>query len=189
MLRELSCRIVGVAPLLMHSGQTADPLNKFAKALKAISGKRKKTDEDYEEMAKIEWNAGLYVNGDGAAIIPSEVMESCLVEGAKKSKLGKQFKSAVFVECDAILEIGTKKRAIDLWGDDNYRDTRGVKVGQARVMRTRPIFKEWAFDLTVTYDDEQVNESEVQRALVDAGSNVGLCDFRPKFGRFEVEFK
>ena len=41
--------------LIMHNGQTADPLNPFSKAMKEISGKRKKTDTDYEAMANIEF--------------------------------------------------------------------------------------------------------------------------------------
>ena len=75
--------------LIMHSGQTADPLNHFTKALKEISSKRKKTDADFEAMANIEYQAGLYLNKNREVIIPSRVLESVLVEGAKKSKEGK----------------------------------------------------------------------------------------------------
>ena len=187
-LQQLEITIEGVSPLLMHNGQTADPLNKFSKELKAVSSKRKKTDEDYAEMSRIEWHAGLYVNRDGFLVIPSEILEASIGDGAKKSKLGKAFKSAVFVDQDAILDIGIgpKKKAIDLWGDDQYRDVRGVRVGQARIMRTRPIFTNWKAKFVVNYDDEQVNESEVVRALEDAGSKSGLCDNRPKYGRFRV---
>jgi hypothetical protein len=31
--------IEGTAPIIMHNGQTADPLNQYAKAIKQISGK------------------------------------------------------------------------------------------------------------------------------------------------------
>ena len=185
-LQQLTVKIRGVSPLLMHNGQTADPLNKFSKQLKAVSGKRKKTDEDYAEMSRIEWHAGLYVNEGGNAIIPSTLIEASILDGAKKSKLGKAFKSAVFVNDDAILDYGRKGKVADLWGDDNYRDVRGVRVGQSRVMRTRPIFRQWGCEFSVLFDDEQVNQSDVERAIVDAGSKSGIGDFRPKFGRFEV---
>ncbi len=185
-LVDLTFSIQGISPLLMHNGQMADPLNKFTKQLKEISGLRKKTDENYAEMARIEWHAGLYVNKDGFPCLPSAVIESAIQEGAKKQKLGKAFKSAVFVDADAVLDIGVKKKAVDLWGDDRFRDTRGVKVGQARVMRTRPVFPDWKAKITVTFDDEQVNEIDVRRAMIDTGGKVGLCDYRPKFGRFEV---
>lgn len=185
-LQSMQVVIRGISPLLMHNGQTADPLNKFSKQMKAITGKRKKTEEDYAEMSKIEWHAGLYVDKDGDLIIPSTLIEASIQDGAKKSKLGKAFKSAVFINDDAKLDIGTKKKASELWGDDQYRDVRGVRVGQSRVMRTRPVFNQWKCSFVLHFDDEQVNEADVVRAMEDAGSKSGLGDFRPRFGRFEI---
>jgi hypothetical protein len=155
--------------------------------MKEISGKRKKTDEDYAEMSRIEWHAGLYVNADMKVILPASCLEAAIYDGAKKSKLGKAFKSAVFVEKDAVLDIGRKyDKATDLWAEEQYRDIRGVRVQQSRVMRTRPIFYKWSCEVEITYDDEQVNLSDVQRAVVDAGTKSGVGDFRPRYGRFEV---
>jgi hypothetical protein len=187
MLVEAKVSIKGIVPLILHNGQTADPLNTFAKQLKEVSGKRKKTEEDYAEMSRIEWHAGLYVNAEEKIILPSVCIEASIYDGAKKSKLGKAFKSAVFVYDDAILDIGRKyKKASDLWAEDQYRDVRGVRISQSRVMRTRPIFDQWACDFVVHYDNEQVNLSDVQRAINDAGIKSGVGDFRPRYGRFEV---
>jgi copper chaperone CopZ len=187
MLCDLKVTIKGVAPLLLHNGQTADPTNKFARAMKEISGKRKKTDEDYLEMAKIEWHAGLYVNGQKKIIIPAKCFEASIYDGAKKSKLGKAFKSAVFVESDSILDIGKKYgEATELWEQEEFRDVQGVRVSQARIMRTRPIFHNWQASFVVLYDDEQVNLADVKRAIDDAGSKSGIGDYRPRYGRFEV---
>jgi hypothetical protein len=38
--KTLTYKLTSSAPLIMHNGQTADPLNKWAKALKQISSKR-----------------------------------------------------------------------------------------------------------------------------------------------------
>ena len=187
MLEELKVKIVGIAPLLMHNGQTADPLNSFARELKAVSSKRKKSEDDYQEMARIEWHAGLYVDDDGYPCIPDTCIEAAIIDGAKKSKLGKHFKSSVFCEGNFRVDYGGRKKAVDLWGDDNYRDTRSVRVGQARVMRTRPIFRNWSAVITVMYDAELTDEANVLKALDDAGRQSGVGDFRPKFGRFEVQ--
>lgn len=184
--QELDFKIRGIAPLLMHNGRLADPLDKFSKELKALSGQRKKTEETYVAMSRVEWFAGLYTNAQGLLILPSTLIEACIGGGAKCSKLGRAFKSAVLVPDDALLVIDTRKPIAELFEDENYRDVRAVKVGQARVMRTRPIFKTWSTTFTVSFDDEQVNEAEVTRAVEDAGLRVGLCDYRPKFGRFEV---
>jgi hypothetical protein len=186
-LQEITVNIQGVAPLIMHNGQTCDPLNKFAKAMKEITGKRKKTEEDHAELSRIEWMAGLYVDDKAQLIIPSDVLDSALVEGAKKSKLGKQFKSAVFVPYDAKLDIGVSKYTLEqLWNNENFRDVRGVRVGTSRVMRTRPLFRDWSTSFCVQFDDEQVNLGDVKRAIRDCGKQVGLCDYRPKYGRFDV---
>ena len=74
-----------------------------------------------------------------------------------------------------------------MWGDDQYKDIRGVKVGTARVMRCRPIFRKWSIVVDIKYNPEMANEADVAKAMADAGQQVGLGDFRPKFGRFEVE--
>lgn len=187
MLQEITVKIEGVAPLIMHNGQTCDPLNKFAKLIKEITGKRKKTEEDYGELSRIEWMAGLYVNADAKLVIPSDVLDSALVEGAKKSKLGKQFKSAVFVPYDALLDIGIAKYTVEgLWENESYRDVRGVCVNQKRVMRTRPIFRRWSTSFVIQFDNELINLGDVTRAIRDCGKQVGLCDYRPKYGRFEL---
>ena len=102
--------------------------------------------------------------------------------------LGKAFKSSVFVNDDAEVAIDKKYgKAEELWDYDEFRDVRGVRIGQSRVMRTRPIFRNWQAEFEVLFDDEQVNQSDVVRAIVDAGRISGVGDFRPKFGRFEVE--
>jgi hypothetical protein len=54
-------------------------------------------------------------------------------------------------------------------------------------MRTRPIFHDWSAIVEVEYEDSVVNEEQVERWVVSGGTQVGLCDWRPKFGRFTAE--
>src|SRR4051812_43785097 len=114
MYKLLSLTIVGTAPLIMHNGQTAGPLNKYAKMLKAVSAKRKKTEADYEEIARIEFVAGLYM-GQGGPVIPARLLEAAVVEGARKSKLGKQVQAGVIVEKHASLIFDGPKTAKELF--------------------------------------------------------------------------
>jgi hypothetical protein len=184
---SIEFKIEGVSPLLMHNGQLANPLNPLVKQMKAITGLRKKSDENHIEISRLEFRAGLYVSSSGEIEIPSEVMESCLIEGAKKSKLGKQFKSSICIMENSTLDYGEKLSVDELWKrSEEFVDVRGVKVGQARVMRTRAIFRNWKLAFTVHYNADLVNPEQIHIALDDAGSQVGLCDYRPKFGRFEV---
>lgn len=188
-LPTLRIHLQGVSPLLCHNGQTADPRNTYAKAMKAISSKRKKTDADFDELARLEWLAGLYRFGD-ELVIPDYVLESTMIAGAKKSKRGPQAKCGLFFTDHAVLEFDGKPDAIDdatladMFVSGEFTHTVGVRVGQAKVMRTRPIFRNWSCVITAQYDPDVLNQRDVEELAVDAGRLVGLGDWRPKHGRF-----
>jgi hypothetical protein len=188
-LPTLSFRLSGQSPLLCHNGQTADPRNSYAKAMKAISGKRKKTDADLEELSRIEWLAGLYRTADDL-VITSHVLESAFVAGAKKSKRGQQAKSGLFVPDHASLQFEGKPSVINddtlqqMYESDAFTFTCGVRVNMSKVMRTRPMFKDWSLMVTVQYDPDLLNPQEVKDFIADAGRQVGIGDWRPKYGRF-----
>lgn len=185
--KTLTYRITGDAPLIMHNGALANPLSPAAKQLKQVSGKRKKTDADFERMAEIEFKAGLYIDEDSGPVIPGENIEATLYSAAKLSKEGKQAKSACFVPKHAALQYDGPRDADGLWEDERFRNCVGVKVGMSRIMRTRPIFKEWSAVIEVEYEDSLVNEEQVDRWVHAAGTQVGLCDWRPRCGRFTAE--
>ena len=171
----------------MHNGQLANPLNPLVKQMKALTGQRKKTDEVHAELSRLEFRAGLYLSKDGAVEIPSEVLESCIIEGAKKSKLGKQFKSSIAIMENSPLNYGERLTVDEMWErHEEFADVRGVKVGTSRIMRTRPIFRTWSLEFEVNYNADLVNPEQIQLAVEDAGAQVGLCDYRPKFGRFHI---
>ena len=173
---------------MMHSGQTADPLNHYSKALKAISSKRSKTDADFEEMSKIEWFAALYLNKEKQIILPDFVLEAAFINGAKKSKLGKQAQAGLFIEGHSILDFDGKELSPDeLFERGENLHRKAVKVQQNKVMRTRFIAEQWGAEIAITYNDTLLNKAAVLRAIEDCGEQVGLCDWRPKYGRFLVE--
>ena len=183
----LKYKLTSESPLLMHNGQTADPLNKYAKDLKRVSGKRAKTDADFAEMARIEWYASLYVD-DGKLCIPSEVLEAALVEGAKKQKLGKQAQSTLFVSGNAILHFDGDNLTVDeLWDRGTNRLTTGVRIQRNRVMRTRPKIDKWSCEIAINFDDKILDPPRVSEIVATTGREVGIGDWRPKFGRFTAE--
>ncbi len=187
MYEIIKAKLVGVYPVLMHNGQLADPLNKYAKELKEVSSKRTKTDADHEEMARIEWMGGLYTNEKGAPCFPGDVIEAWVKEGGKKNKLGKLISAAVFCDKDSFpIEYSGPKDPAKMWKLERFRDRRSVKVGQARVMRTRPIFRNWSAQIELMYNPELITRRQLEKALADAGA-WGICDYRPRFGRCRVE--
>ena len=191
-LPSVQIKLQGVSPLLCHNGQTADPRNTYAKAMKAVSGKRKKTDADYDELARLEWLAGLY-RIDGDLVIPDYVIESAMIKGAMKSKRGPQAKCGLFFTEHASLEFDGKPDTITddtlsgMFESGGFTHTIGVKVGMAKVMRTRPVFRNWSIMITAQYDPDVLNMRDVEEIAIDAGKLVGIGDWRPKHGRFNAE--
>jgi hypothetical protein len=198
--------INGIGPMLMHCGQTADPLNHFAKAMKKQSAKRNKTDDDLAALSLLEWWAGLYTDvrlpvsesgevvapPDAKLILPAHVLDSAIREGARKIKAGKQISAGVIVEGPAIFKAAGVKNLNDASKDETFHYRTAVKVSTSKVMRTRPIFNEWHAEFTVCLDSEVVDLDIVRQSLEAAGRLVGVGDWRPgapkggSFGRFIV---
>lgn len=183
--QEAKYKLTSVCQLLMHNGQTADPTNKWSKLIKQISSKRAKTDSDYEEMARLEFMAGLYMSPDGP-VLPNFMIDAILVAGAKKSKEGQTAKSAVFCTAHAPLIYDGPRTADELWKDERFRFSAIVRVQQARVSRTRPKFDKWESVVTVKYEPSVINRARIDDWLTVAGSMVGVGDWRPQNGRFDV---
>lgn len=179
-------RLTSVCPMLMHNGQTADPLNKWAKLLKQISLKKPKTDADYEEMARLEFLAGLYMSADGP-ILPANVIDSLMINAAKKTREGMAAKSGVFCVNHARLEYDGPRTADELWKDDRFRHVALVRVQTSRVARTRPKFDNWQAVVELNYEPTIINPARIDDWMLIAGSQVGLCDWRPQHGRFGAE--
>lgn len=200
MYQKIAFRIEGVAPLLVHNGKvTTNPLNPLTKEIKRFSSKRNKSDEDLYTLAKLEWLGGLYltkppkievkgneviIHESGVPCIPSDVLEGAIIGGAKKSKLGTQFKSAMMVEQDSVLEYEGSQDLEELWQDGNFTDSRKVRIQKNSIIRCRPIFYQWAVSFAVSYLPSLINPDQIAEALNKAGVQEGLCDYRPKFGRF-----
>lgn len=183
--RSLTFRIRGVAPLVMHNGQLADPLNRFSREMKKITGKRAKTEADYEQLARLEWLGSLYL-ANGVPCIPGEMIEAGFIEAARKSKRGQAAKAAILSDGFWLLDYGGPPTPEELWKDEAYRLSAGVRVQRNRVIRTRPIFRRWAAQVTIDYLPDMLNGQDVIETMSVLGRIIGLGDWRPRFGRFEV---
>jgi len=181
----LNFRITGVVPLILHNGRLADPLDPHTKSLAEITGKRKKTDADHREAAKREWYGSLYLF-NGEPCIPFQMWEAMLIEGSKKFKRGPAAKAGLIIEAHSAIQYDGPRAPDELWADERFRLRVGAKVGTSRVMRTRPFFTDWSADVEVKYLPDLLNPPEIGNFLSAAGMQVGLGDWRPRFGRFTV---
>ena len=179
--------IRGTTPLMLHNGQLANPFNEITQEMKKISGKRKKTEDDFRDLANLEWRGGLYVNSDGIPCIPSNLLKATLVNGAKKNRLGKQFTAGLFISDNPVIKHKDSDKTVEeLSQDPRYRDQRMVKVQTSKVLRTRPVFPEWELTFEVAFLPDVIDERAIDQAIEIAGYVIGLAEYRPEFGRFEV---
>jgi hypothetical protein len=120
-------------------------------------------------------------------VIPSYVLEATIIGGAKKDRRGQDFKAAMFVEDDYSLIYKGEQDPTKLYENKEFVDQSLVVINRQKVVTTRPIFKEWKLEMEIAYYPEILNEKEIITATEKAGMYVGLCDNRPRYGRFTVE--
>ena len=186
-MKSVTYQVRGVTPLLMHSERLANPFDPLTRQIKAITGKRKKTEDDQLEVARLEWLGGLYFDEGNGVHLPGHNMFSAIVGGGKLHKLGTALKRAALIKEDHIrITYDGPKTPEKLFADARFVDMRSVKVGTAKVLRCRPIFKTWGATFTLLYEENSLQRGDLDRIVSDAGTMIGIGDYRPRFGRFEV---
>ena len=181
--RRLRFRITGASPLVMHNGRLANPLDPIAKEMRRISAKRAKTEADYLELARLEVLGGLYLS-DGEPCLPGEVVEGALIEAARRIRRGPQARAGLVAEGNVALLYEGPRAPEALWADERFRLVAGVRVQKNRIMRTRPVFRDWAGEISLDFLPGVLNPAEVEEIVRVAGQVVGIGDWRPRFGRF-----
>jgi len=171
-MTTLDVVIKGTRPLLMHS---------TTGMLKPKSNKVKSSEHDPVEEAK----DCLYLNDKKQVCVPSMAILSAMRKAAtqlKKAGAGKKtLRDFVF----SGLRVNPEMIVLP---DQKYEiDIRPVVVMRARIMRARPLFKEWDLTFQVEIVDEQTwDAGMVRQVLEEAGKYNGLLDFRPLYGTFAV---
>lgn len=175
----------GISPLIMHSCQCVNPLHPIAKELKKYTSKKNKTDEDLNTISDLEWEAGAYWKDGLGLYIPAENVEATITNGAKANKKGKDVQKYVdVVDLYIPLDYGESLSKDELIQNYEYRDTRIMTVMRSKVLRTRPRFDQWKIEFELRYNEEKIDIETIINAIEYAGMYVGLCDSRPKYGKF-----
>jgi hypothetical protein len=107
-----------------------------------------------------------------------------IVNAAKKSREGMLVKSGVFCLKPARLDYEGPRTVAELWADERFRFSAIVRVGTARIARMRPKFDQWHAEIELNIEDTVVNSARVDDWMKVAGTQVGIGDWRPQFGRF-----
>lgn len=186
-MEQLDLHFTGTSDLLMHRPTGVDVLSVEKQEQMKYTGKQRKTTDDYEIIKRLDWEMGLYFDEELGPYIPGVNVEIMLRDAAKLTKQGAAITRGVVVIQDKLpVQYKGPRRSIEELWDANLKDYRVVGNQQNSVMRCRPKFPGWSLDVSMTVEGTIITASDVRGIAVKAGKMIGLGDYRPRFGRFEV---
>lgn len=167
--------LVGTADLLFHRWNNEAVAEKAA----ARKGSAAKKTDDIESY--------VYRTDKGELAIPGEYLRMAVIGAAKyrqdprsPRKSAMDLYKAGLISLTNLASLGTKA-----W---DYEDKRRVVIQRSAITRTRPAMKAgWRakFSLQVNLP-EYISEVDLNETITMAGKLIGLADFRPTFGRFQI---
>lgn len=167
--------ITGSADFLFHrwNNEAVEEKSKAAKGSKA-----KKTD-DLETF--------VYRNDEGELCIPGEYLRGSICMAAKfKQDPRSPRKSAMDLYKAGVIVL-TNLATTNL-KDWDYIDKRRVVIQRNAITRSRPALKSgWSVQMEILVNTpEYISKTDLLDTITMAGKLVGVGDFRPTFGRFQV---
>lgn len=169
--------IEGVSPLLMRRY----PLEEAEKLRR-----RGEIPSPEEECGK-----AMYRNEDGC-YIPSTWISAMLTQAGTKFRAKgrlsyRDVMKTIIVEPE---EIPLLKKTGERYETYDVINRSPVVVQRQRIVRSRPQFNSWKATFELEFDEGLVKDEDLRKILELGGKTIGLGDWRPKYGRFEVrEFK
>ncbi|HEY1900733.1 MAG TPA: hypothetical protein VGG49_13175 [Steroidobacteraceae bacterium] len=168
-------QITGSADLLFHRWNNEAVAEKAA-ARKGSASKKTDNVESY-----------VYRDAKGGLCLPGEYLRGAVVNAAKfrqdprsPRKSAMDLVKAGVISLTPLAPLGVK--------DWDYEDARRVVIQRSAITRVRPAMRAgWKaqFDLMVNLP-EYVDEIFLRELLGIAGRLIGVGDFRPTYGRFDL---
>ena len=184
--------ITGTRPLLMNNPQCADPMNKYSKLKKPLTSNKRKTDEDYAEIAELDMRSKIYWDDNLGIYVPSTwIMASIAKVSYSCSKVSKKaIRGGIFMSEDKIkLSYRHQKivnEKIDIILNNDFRHKMILPQGTIRLAKVFPIFYDWSIEGNIEFDESITNKRDLNNMLVKACKYGGYGDFRPTFGTATV---
>jgi len=167
--------VVGAAPFLFHRWS----VDAVAEKAKARKGSRAKKEDDVESY--------VYRTPSGELAIPGESFRRAIVQAAKfrqdprsPRKSAMDLFLAGVVSLDDVCSLG-----VVAW---DYLDRRRVMIQRNAITRVRPAMHP-GWRVTVHLQvllPEYIDPTLLHEVVTMAGRLIGVGDFRPTFGRFQV---
>lgn len=168
---EIKVKIKGISDYLQHK-----------RPFEEDNSRQKSGEIDYSKEAL----NSLYFDDEIGCYIPSKQLRASLVKSAVnfkvKGRMGKTYKDMI----NATIEVEPDKVPLGKKTFD-YAHQEFVKIQRNQILRNRPAFKKgWEVEFNLLVLDDQMPKDVLKEILVFAGRFVGIGDWRPHFGRFEV---
>lgn len=185
-------RLAGTTPYAQHNVQLADPDNDWARAIAKITAKRKKTEEDRQEIKRLEFHGGLYV-ADGHVVVPKANVRRSFQEAAKATRKGRDIVRAL-----NNADPGAPNALLVFPDDqvppeelyalgDRYAEMTIVAI-RGRTPRCRPTFPVWELTVDWLLLTNLLDYDEFKEIAELAGVIEGLGDNRVNgYGRYACE--
>jgi len=193
-MQSITCTFSGISPILLNNPQTVDPFNRYAKAMKTITAKRKKSDDDLLELRRLEVEAKCYFDERIGIYVPSTWVVAAIgsVSWTKGKVKRADIRSSVFPTAAKLpLHFAGRekiKALSDVSGNPEFQRVLLLKQGQVKVAKAAPIFHDWQFSVELEFDHTVLNERELTSLIEHASRYGGFGDFRPTYGACEVSF-
>lgn len=174
-------KIVGSSDMLLHAWNVEGVEAKG----KAKKGSEAKKTDDLESFVRR--------NEDGLICIPAEYMRMATINAAKfRQDPRSPRKSAMDLFKAGIVSLSPLSPIITREGEPaktwDYEHRSRVQVQRNGITRTRPAFKEgWTAEQSLMVNlSGYISPTDLLETITMAGKVIGLGDFRPSYGRFQV---
>lgn len=145
------------------------------------------------EREQLTWREKAYITDDDMVYIPGENIHECMKEAAKywgQRIPGEGKKTYTDVISKAIIceniQLGVHKDDLVPFGKAvNGNPSKGKKSG-SKVYKIRPLIRPWTGTFKFHVYDARLSRDVMRVIITYAGAFIGLCDWRPVFGRFEL---
>jgi hypothetical protein len=174
---SVEIELTGACPILFHKWD-CEAVGAKAGAKKGSTEKKSDNIESY-----------MYRDQDGHVCIPGEYLRMAMVYAAKfKQDPRSPRKSAFDLFKAGIVSLQELCKINGGIYEPDYLDQRRVVVQRSGITRIRPAFhKGWTAEFIISVNTpEYIDFQLFNEVLQTAGRLIGVGDFRPTYGRFDV---
>lgn len=172
-MKKIEIQLEGTGEgILMHSAQ-----NMVHQSITKNPTKQYDVKEDAEAVT--------YRTQKGELFIPSRCLKACILNASSWYKFGKKSAKPIIAGCtriepSEIILLDNKNKPLK----EYVIDSRPVVIQKSRIIRSRPLIKQWKLKFDIVYNDDMIpNTSIIEHILEEAGQRIGILDNRPqKYG-------